>query len=304
MSSNCIVCNRPLTQHLEGVIDPFTHDRFSIEKCTNCGLGHTLPHPEQIERYYDPVYYGNRHGLTSRFCAKRRARIVSHIMGGKKNGALLDVGCGDGAFLLEATEKGWQCVGTERNPALPRKAGLIVEETIAEATPSGPYDCVTFWHSLEHMGDPLSMLIQVSEVLASSGRLIIAVPDNGGLQARIFSHKWLHLDVPRHLYHFDCGALSHLLKSAGFTIVHQYHQEFEYDLLGWSQSALNFISPPNAFFNLITGKMLIESRSSRLFHWALGMIGSLLSIPAVWVGSLLGRGGTLIIAAEPGSNRR
>jgi SAM-dependent methyltransferase len=301
MSSYCIVCNKPLLKHLESVIDPLTRESFSIETCMDCGLGHTLPSPEIIERYYGPIYYSGRHGFSSQFCAKRRARLVSSIMGEGGEGSLLDVGCGDGAFLLEIAKKGWQCAGTERNPALPRETGLIVEESIGEIRPAGPFECVTFWHSLEHMSNPISVLTEISDVLTPSGKLLVAVPDNGGFQAKIFKHKWFHLDVPRHLYHFNYDALSRLLTRTGFRITHCYHQEFEYDLMGWIQSALNSILPnPNFLFNLIAGKKPAGSASEKALHWVLGMMLSLMALPSVAAGSLLGRGGTLIVAAELG----
>jgi len=156
------------------------------------------------------------------------------------------------------------------------------------------------WHTLEHMTDIPSMLQNIARLLKPEGVLIIAVPDFGGLQARFFRENWLHLDVPRHLYHFDAGALGFCLNTAGFRMKRRWHQEFEYDLLGWSQSALNYLMPnhPNLFFDILTGRKGKVGVSTSSVALILGSLLSLLSLPLLTAGTLLGRGGSLIVAAR------
>jgi len=114
----------------------------------------------------------------------------------------------------------------------------------------GPFDCITLWHSLEHVRDPSAILRDCKKILKPGGVLLIAVPDAGGLEARTFGARWFHLDVPRHLFHFTRKSLASVLRAAGFAGLRSWHQEFEYDLLGWSQSALNAMGfPPNLFFH-------------------------------------------------------
>ena len=81
------------------------------------------------------------------------------------------------------------------------------------------------WHSLEHMGDIRSILLLIARLLDPQGHLIIAVPDNRSLQATLFGPRWLHLDVPRHLYHFDPGSLHFSLENAGFLVGHSRRHE-------------------------------------------------------------------------------
>ena len=295
----CVVCGDPLASRFPDVLDPLTGERFSIHRCVRCGLGHTVPPPEDPGRYYPPEYYGNRHGITSRYCASRRLRFTEAAVPGGGRKRLLDIGCGDGAFLLAAKGAGWEVLGTERNPRPARAAGLDVEETLDEAGSPESFDCATLWHSFEHMPDLRSTLVSVRDLLKPDGKLIVAVPDSGGLQASVFRSRWFHLDVPRHLYHFDAGSLRHCLASAGFTVMRQWHQEFEYDLLGWSQSALNCIRHrPNVFFDLLTGRRRDPGASFPLMDLLLGTILTALFLPAVAAGTVSGRGGTLVAVAR------
>jgi len=299
MNENCTVCGGMLAPHFPEVRDPLTDERFAIHKCKRCRLGHTLPRPHELTKYYGLQYYGNRHSLTLRRSIKRRLGFIASSVGQKSGRWLLDVGCGDGSFLLAAKDAGWNVMGTELNPQPARDFGLDVKVAVDQVPLERQFDCVTIWHSLEHMRDIISTLARIGELLKPEGRLLIAVPDNGGLQAKIFGHRWFHLDVPRHLYHFDASSLIFCLQSAGYAIERQWHQEFEYDLLGWSQSALNCIlSHQNAFFDCLTGKRKAHSKWTTMSSVVLGSMLSILALPFVAAGTIAGRGGTVVVAAS------
>lgn len=297
MPDTCNACGETLHPLMPQVPDPMTGERFAIATCPRCELGHTLPQPQDLAPYYTAQYYGKRHGATGGYCTARRLRLVRQALPGSP-GRLLDIGCGDGSFLVAARAVGWQVAGTELNPAPARAAGLDVREAVEEYGGAAQFDCITMWHTLEHMRDIPSMLAQVAGLLKPEGRLIVAVPDFGGLQARLFGPAWLHADVPRHLYHFNRKALEYSLAVAGLTPHVWRHQEFEYDLLGWSQSALNRLQKhPNLFFYLLTGKRCDAGPASRFFAMAAGTVLTFLSLPALAVSTMLGRGGTLIVVA-------
>ncbi|WP_224985043.1 class I SAM-dependent methyltransferase [Geomonas agri] len=296
----CTVCGGALVTRYPEAHDPLTGEAFAVADCTWCGLGHTSPQPDDLGRYYGHRYYGNRHGLTLRHCISRRLGFIAAALPGKPGRRLLDIGCADGSFLLAARHRGWDVVGTELDPRAARQEGLDVKEDIAEFREDATYDCITMWHTLEHMRDIPHMLNNVARLLKPEGRVIIAVPDFGGWQARLYGPKWLHVDVPRHLYHFTIGALRHALAGAGFTVQRTWHQEIEYDLLGWSQSALNYLMPePNVFFETLTGKQGETGGGGRVYACLLGSLLTLLSLPVLTLSTLLGKGGTLIVVAAP-----
>lgn len=295
----CQVCGGTLRTRYATVHDTGTGDSFSIEACDSCGLGHTQPVPSDWERYYPPAYHGGRHGSTAAYCVRRRMGWVQKIAGKARGRNLLDIGCGDGAFLLRARQQGWRVAGTELKPETARQSGLDVRTTLAEVAEIGPMDCVTLWHSLEHMVDPVATLRSAVALLQPEGFALIAVPDAGGLQASAFAEDWLHLDVPRHLFHFTRASLLRLAETSGLRTLRMWHQEFEYDLLGWSQSALNrMCSTPNVYFDQLRGRPPVQGAPPRILTGAGGMVLSACALPLVPLGTLLGRGGTLILAAQ------
>lgn len=299
----CHICAKDLKTRFSEVADAQTGDEFSILACDDCGLAQTSPMPENLDFYYAD-YHGGRHGGSADFCAGRRVRWLEQSAAENKSSPrkVLDIGCGEGTFLEAAKKHGWQTVGVEMNRDGLKNSDLEIHETVAavkNAHGENSFAAVTLWHVLEHLERPRESLKEIYELLAPDGKLLIAVPDAAGLQAKIFGKDWLHLDVPRHLYHFNYQSLEMLLRQRGFQIERRRHQEFEYDLLGWSQSALNKIFPvPNVFFRLLTGRETEVSRASRAANFALGCTFSALAVPLVFFGGLMKRGGTIILEAS------
>lgn len=295
----CGLCGAPLRPRLLAVTDPISLERFDILECAVCGLGVTDPKPPSVGHYYGERYYGERHWITTAYCMWRRLRVVRLTLGRDCKPSILDVGCGDGTFLHAAQAKGWRTAGTELRNAKPLSSDAItVWSSLSEITTQ--FDCVTAWHVLEHLPDPLESAREIKRLLAPGGALLLAVPDGGGWQARWSRRFWFHLDVPRHLFHFGLPSLRLLLETAGFEVVQVWHHELEYDLFGWIQSTLNaMLAVPNVLFDSLTGR---RPRAGLLpILWSLFF--GVLAFPAAFlltvISTLAGRGGTLIVAARP-----
>ena len=295
----CPLCTLALTPRFAAIRDSVSHEEFSIATCPGCGLGVTIPVPENSRGYYDPDYHGGRHGATAWFCDNRRAQIVRNASRGSGMRRLLDIGCGDGTFLLRMQQDGWSVTGVEQTPDNARKAGIDVRESISGVAGDEPFDCITLWHVLEHLSELHSTMVAIRGLLKKDGVVIIAVPDTNSVPARFFGKWWFHLDVPRHLYHFQEKSLTALLRGHGFATMRARRTEFEYDLMGWGQSALNyFFREPNIFFKVLTGKQLRTRRWTCALHVVLGTFFCGLGLLPAGISSLLGHGGTLIMIAR------
>jgi SAM-dependent methyltransferase len=136
-------------------------------------------------------------------------------------GRILDVGCGGGAFLDTMKQLGWETHGRDPSPqacdVVARKGHRVRRGTAADIDdPPESYDVVYLYHVLEHTFSPRETLARLHDVLKPGGRLVMAVPNYGGLQMRLFGRYSSALDPPRHLYQFERQTLRRYLYAAGF----------------------------------------------------------------------------------------
>lgn len=259
--TRCILCEQDSWRpYVFGVVDYLTEETFGIVRCGSCGLMMTRPFPgdAEIEKYYPPRYRGNRHSFTERMRTTLRRRALESCFPKNFRGRLLDVGCGDGSFVLEMRRRGWEVGATEIDAATVRKlqANGIEAKTPEEAERQGfdrPFDAVTCWHVMEHVERPMQTAQWVKLQLKPEGIFQVTVPNAECQQARLFGRRWFHLDVPRHRYHFTPYTLQTLLARAAFRPIGSTCFALEYDWFGAIQSSLNCVcSKSNGLFERLT----------------------------------------------------
>lgn len=134
---------------------------------------------------------------------------------------LLDIGCGNGSFLLKARDAGWQVVGLDIDPnavLTARKLGLDVYEGTVDMLPDeiGAFDVVTLNHVIEHVHEPQEFLHSIYRMLIPNGLLYIATPNIRSIGAKLFEKNWRGMESPRHLVLFTVSGLINLVKECGF----------------------------------------------------------------------------------------
>lgn len=138
-------------------------------------------------------------------------------------GSLMDVGCGSGASLMLARQLGWSVHGIEIDAAAvksARNAGLTVQEGGYEVLLDHPlaFDCITCSHVIEHVFDPVDMILALHVALKPGGRLLLATPNVNSDVHRHFGRFWRGLEAPRHLVIFSEATLTTLLQKQGFVV--------------------------------------------------------------------------------------
>lgn len=222
-------------------------------------------------------------------------------------GRVLDVGCGKGWILHEFRGRGWEVSGTEMSPdaagfavnrlRLPVRCGDLQ----AQAFPAAHFDVVTLWHVLEHLRDPVETVREAARLLKPGGLLVLAVPNQQGYLARIGRGKWFHLDVPRHLYHYNPTTLRRLVETAGLEARDWRHLSLEYDVGDALQTPLNLLLPrQNLLYHLLRTRSLLRRGGSTWgallevgLSLALAPLLLLLSVPWAYFAASRGAGSTV-----------
>jgi len=163
----------------------------SLRSCSGCGavLNDRSPSRRVEEERYRDAARASEGGGDARATAHwRLARRLAAGAGGAPR-AVLDVGCGAGAFLAAARRDGARVAGVEIDPRAAAAAGALDIEVVPGsildvAPPAGPWDLVTFWDVLDQVDDPLGALRAVGPHLAPGG-LVLARGRNGALHAAV-----------------------------------------------------------------------------------------------------------------------
>jgi hypothetical protein len=141
--------------------------------------------------------------------------------------AYLDTGCGVGASLRAGLDRGLMVQGVEVDDAavaIARSAGLpVARPSDVDTMPSGPYQLLTFWETLEHIAAPLDAIQRFTPFLADDGLVAITVPNLNAPATRIQRQAcvWVHggYNTPGHVNLFHAPALQRLLERAGLTLL-------------------------------------------------------------------------------------
>lgn len=212
-----------------------SHQSFSILECPACTTRFTqhVPAQESIGPYYQSESYishsdtskgiiSKLYKLARRFTLWQKVKNVQRISG-KKQGMLLDIGSGTGAFLHAMQNAGWQVTGLEPDSGARSLAfqlhGLQVKDSEQlYSLPTGLYDVITLWHVLEHIHDLHGYLEQIGRLLKPNGVVVIAVPNYTSKDANHYQAFWAAYDVPRHLYHFTPVSMAYLGGAHGLKV--------------------------------------------------------------------------------------
>ena len=150
--------------------------------------------PEDIGRYYPHEYYSVPSSREELMITAAPERYKLDLVGRScPRGRLIEVGPAIGGFAVHAQGAGYDTSAIEMDPDccgfLRDVVGIEVHETSDPAVAlrdNGPFDVIAMWQVLEHLPDPVSVLVAAAAALAPGGVLVIAVPNPEALQFRMF----------------------------------------------------------------------------------------------------------------------
>lgn len=150
-------------------------------------------------------------------------RFARHLTKNRfpETGILLDIGCGNGAFMALAKKMGWKVEGVEPDPVsvnLCRSKGLYVFSGSIDSVNSrqGHYDVITMNHVIEHVPDPGDFLQKSFDLLRPGGMLWVALPNPQSFGKKLFGTAFCALHPPFHFCLASQKALCDKMHQAGF----------------------------------------------------------------------------------------
>jgi len=212
LRSDCPICASRRLRY------SFSHAGYRISRCADCAVMFSNPQPDddELAAIYNADYFLGADTAEGRAATREMKRATARqYLGeiqrycGAKNGRLLEVGCGDGDFLVEAEEAGFLVTGVELAPAACEQArerlksgevvcGLLENSGLEEEL----FDLCVLSDVIEHVRDPLAFLRSVHRLLKPGGAIFIATPSLDSWSAKLLRQNWMEFK-PEHLTYFD-----------------------------------------------------------------------------------------------------
>lgn len=197
----------------------------------------TSPIPADLDKYYESDEYQSHHNSQKTFLNllyntvkkqsfKRKRKLFQN---GKPNKTVLDIGAGNGDFLLYCRENKFDVTGVEPNSTarkIAKEKGLTLHESLDRIS-DRKFDVITMWHVLEHVPNLFEYLEQLKKMLNENGKLIVAVPNYKSYDASYYKEYWAAYDVPRHLWHFSKKSIHNLFESVQMKVTKIHPLKFD-----------------------------------------------------------------------------
>ncbi len=290
MINSCIVCGSSVKKHILNINDHLvTQDYFSLEECGNCAFRYISnpPPSDDAYRYYDTEEYvehsDNSEGIVNRLYHIARSLMLGHkyklLERHSRPRKLLDFGTGTGYFINAMRDRNYEVFGIEisekaRNfGKVNLKLDIFAPSQLSEPDMEKDFGYVTFWHVLEHVYNPASVLKNVRNILLDDGILIIALPNYRCVEAQYYKDYWNGYDVPRHLWHWTKDSFIRFMKDQGFELINTSTLPLDpyynclisesYRKRKWFYLAIPFL----ATYSAVLGMINIDKASSIVYHF-------------------------------------
>ncbi len=213
----CLICNNPELTKL------IRYSNAYLVKCSSCGFVFCskIPAEQELLAHYNTY---PRNEKISAITLKRYSELLEFFETYRENGNILDVGCGNGHFLTEAKNKGWNVYGTEYTDTAidicKKKAINMFQGKLNPADFGGiKFDVICSIEVLEHINNPIEEISNFNYLLRKGGLVYLTTPNFNSLSRLILKEKWSIIEYPEHLCYYTSSTLARLFRQTGFNKV-------------------------------------------------------------------------------------
>lgn len=214
--------------------------RFALGLCERCDLvfAESVPTSDWFQASYRDADFDAE--SESRYAARTYGRELRRILPRlAKRHAAMDIGAGDGAFVAQLVDTGFEhVIGIEPSVkpvsrASPKVRPLLRNDFFrAEDFAADSFDLITCFQTIEHLEDPLAFCKSAFGLLRPGGALLLVSHNFRAPLARVLGERSPIYDI-EHLQLFSPRSLTCLYEAAGFKHIEVKSMSNTYPLTYW-----------------------------------------------------------------------
>ena len=258
IKTSCWICgNNPLLKIRDSQINKknlnskdflITSNKYGItlelSKCKKCGFIQASEKISTVEFYENLV--DEEYEKTRKERSLQENKILKRIKSFKRNGNLLDVGAGSGILVEAAAKRGFDSKGIEPSKWLAEKAKSrninVIQGVLSDLSKDEKFDVITIIDVLEHVDEPIQLLIDISDRLKDDGIGVLVVPNVESFAAKLLNWKWWHFRVA-HIGYFSKITVNLALKRVGLKAIKIENSKWYFSINYLASRILSYLPP-------------------------------------------------------------
>jgi len=138
------------------------------------------------------------------------------------------------------------------------------------------YDLIILSHVLPHLNNVNEIINSIKTSIKNTGLVYISMPNFSSIQSKLSQSDWFHLDLPRHIYHFNDMSFIKYMNTKKFNLKRKSASEYHHIFFGWLQSFLNIFFDEK---NLLFEYLLIFKKKISIYNFMKLFLLTFLLIP-------------------------
>jgi 2-polyprenyl-3-methyl-5-hydroxy-6-metoxy-1,4-benzoquinol methylase len=198
---------------------------YSLWRCVETGLEFAWPMLPGNAVFYKWISSFASYYPVKRWEYPQMSRLIEHPHSADQSLNVLDVGCGNGDFLLGlnippqnkfALDMNQPAIEECRRRGFNAFCGTIESARSAGAFDGRKFDAVTSFHCLEHVENPVEFVRSLAGITRSGGRIFLSTP----YSPMSFEAYWFDImnHPPHHLTRWNLAAYRRLAATLGFSM--------------------------------------------------------------------------------------
>lgn len=219
--NSCPLCDT--ASKAEDIAHVFQLSRYI--KCSCCSLVYLSPRlrEEEMRKVYESSVYfegsetnlGYQSYSSQDLCyAQTFKRRLQRVLRYQSPGRSLDIGCGTGILVEEASKLGYESHGIDvsghglssRLRAMGDRFKLGTLDEVGY--PEDYFDLITMCDVIEHIYDPRAFVKSLTRVVKTGGIVALATPNYDAMLRKILGNRNVSFKIPEHVTYYTTKTLS------------------------------------------------------------------------------------------------